>query len=161
MQHRGQEAAGIVASNNGKLKGHRDLGLLTDVFKDERQFDRLKGEAAIGHVRYSTAGRNGIENIQPFLFQFHNEELALAHNGNLINATTLREELEDDGAIFHSNSDTEILMHLIRRSGRDTLMERVKESLNKVKSSLMWLSYFLFFSLFSTVYIKTLESFLP
>jgi amidophosphoribosyltransferase len=139
LQHRGQEGAGIVASNRGKLKGHRDLGLLTDVFKDERQFDRLKGDAAIGHVRYSTAGRNGIQNIQPFLFEFHDEELALAHNGNLINATTLRKELEVGGAIFHSNSDTEILMHLIRRSERATLMERVKESLNKVKGAFAYL----------------------
>lgn len=114
LQHRGQEGAGIVTNRNGRLKGHRDLGLLSEVFKDERELTRLSGEAGIGHVRYSTAGSNSILNIQPFLFKFHDEELALAHNGNLINAVSLRQELEQDGAIFHSNSDTEILMHLIR-----------------------------------------------
>src|SRR4051794_30406601 len=118
LQHRGQDGAGIVVSNKGNLKGHNGLGLLTDVFKDERQIDGLKGEAAIGHVRYGTAGSNEIKNIQPILFEFHDEEFALAHNGNLTNATTLRKELEDDGAIFSSKSDAEILMHLIRRSER-------------------------------------------
>ena len=139
LQHRGQEGAGIVASHKERLKGHRDRGLLTDVFKDERQFERLKGEAAIGHVYYGRAGANGIENIQPFLFEFHDEEFALANNGHLINGTTLRIELEDNGAIFSSNSDTEILMHLIRRSKKDTLKERIKESLNKVKGAFSFL----------------------
>lgn len=135
LQHRGQEGAGIVTNHNGRLKGHRDLGLLSEVFKDERELQRLSGEAGIGHVRYSTAGNNSILNIQPFLFKFHDEELALAHNGNLINALSLRQELEDDGAIFHSNSDTEVLMHLIRRSKQDTLLGRLKESLNTVKGA--------------------------
>lgn len=139
LQHRGQEGAGMVTSNNGKLKGHRGMGLLTDVFKDERQFERLKGEMAIGHVWYGTADRSGMENIQPFLFQFHDEEFALANNGHLINGTTLRTELEDHGAIFSSNSDTEILMHLIRRSKKDTLMERIKESLNTIKGAFTYL----------------------
>ncbi|WP_338473213.1 amidophosphoribosyltransferase [Niallia sp. XMNu-256] len=139
LQHRGQEGAGIVASDKGKLNGHRGVGLLTDVFKDERQFNRLKGETAIGHVRYGAADKNGMENIQPFLFQFHDEEFALANNGHLINGTTLRIELEDHGAIFSSNSDTEILMHLIRRSKKDTLKERMKESLNKIKGAFTFL----------------------
>lgn len=135
LQHRGQEGAGIVTNRNGRLKGHRDLGLLSEVFKDERELIRLSGEAGIGHVRYSTAGSNSILNIQPFLFKFHDEELALAHNGNLINAVSLRQELEQSGAIFHSNSDTEILMHLIRKSKQDTLIDRIKESLNTVKGA--------------------------
>ncbi|GMR70532.1 amidophosphoribosyltransferase [Aerococcus viridans] len=135
LQHRGQEGAGIVTNRNGRLKGHRDLGLLSEVFKDERELIRLSGEAGIGHVRYSTAGSNSILNIQPFLFKFHDEELALAHNGNLINAVSLRQELEQAGAIFHSNSDTEILMHLIRKSKQDTLIDRIKESLNTVKGA--------------------------
>lgn len=135
LQHRGQEGAGIVTNRNGRLKGHRDLGLLSEVFKDERELTRLSGEAGIGHVRYSTAGSNSILNIQPFLFKFHDEELALAHNGNLINAVSLRQELEQAGAIFHSNSDTEILMHLIRKSKQDTLIDRIKESLNTVKGA--------------------------
>jgi amidophosphoribosyltransferase len=139
LQHRGQEGAGIVVSQDGNLKGHHGLGLLTDVFKEERQIDGLKGEAAIGHVLYSTDGINGLRNIEPFIFKFHDEELALAHSGNLTNAATLRKELEKDGAIFSSSSDAEVLMHLIRRSKKDTLIERVKESLNKVKGAFSFL----------------------
>ena len=139
LQHRGQEGAGIVVSQDGNLKGHHGLGLLTDVFKEERQIDGLKGDAAIGHVLYSTDGINGMKNIQPFIFKFYDEEIALAHNGKLTNAATLRKELEDEGAIFSSSSDTEILMHLIRRSKKDTLIERVKESLNKVKGAFAYL----------------------
>lgn len=139
LQHRGQEGAGIIASHNGHLKGHHGLGLLTDVFKQESLFEVLKGQAAIGHVRYGTAGSNEIKNVQPFLFEFHDEKWALAHNGNLTNATTLRKELEDDGAIFSSNSDSEILIHLIRRSKKEALLERVKESLNKIKGAFSYL----------------------
>ena len=139
LQHRGQEGAGIVVSQDGNLRGHHGLGLLTDVFKEERQIDGLKGDAAIGHVLYSTDGINGMKNIQPFIFKFYNEEVALAHKGKLTNAMTLRKELEDEGAIFSSSSDTEILMHLIRRSKKDTLIERVKESLNKVKGAFAYL----------------------
>ena len=139
LQHRGQEGAGIVVSQDGNLRGHHGLGLLTDVFKEERQIDGLKGDAAIGHVLYSTDGINGMKNIQPFIFKFYNEEVALAHKGKLTNAATLRKELEDEGAIFSSSSDTEILMHLIRRSKKDTLIERVKESLNKVKGAFAYL----------------------
>ena len=139
LQHRGQEGAGIVVSQEGNLKGHHGLGLLTEVFKEERQIDGLKGESAIGHVLYSTDGINGMKNIQPFIFKFYDEEITLAHNGKLTNAATLRKELEDEGAIFSSSSDTEILMHLIRRSKKDTLIERVKESLNKVKGAFAYL----------------------
>jgi amidophosphoribosyltransferase len=139
LQHRGQEGAGIVVSQDGNLRGHHGLGLLTDVFKEERQIDGLKGDAAIGHVLYSTDGINGMKNIQPFIFKFYDEEVALAHKGKLTNAATLRKELEDEGAIFSSSSDTEILMHLIRRSKKDTLIERVKESLNKVKGAFAYL----------------------
>lgn len=139
LQHRGQEGAGIVTNDNGYLRGHRDLGLLSEVFKDERDLNRLSGDAGIGHVRYSTAGSNNILNIQPFLFKFHDEQVALAHNGNLINATTLREQLENDGAIFHSNSDTEVLMHLIRRSKKEGFVERLKEALNQVKGAFAYL----------------------
>ncbi|MBB6444488.1 amidophosphoribosyltransferase [Bacillus benzoevorans] len=139
LQHRGQEGAGIVVSQDGNLKGHHGLGLLTEVFKEERQIERLKGEAAIGHVLYSMDGSSGMRNIQPFIFKFHDEELALAHSGNLTNGATLRRELENEGAIFSSTSDTEILMHLIRRSKKDTLIERVKESLNKVKGAFDYL----------------------
>ena len=139
LQHRGQEGAGIVANQQGKLAGHRDLGLLAEVFSDERLLQRLTGEAAIGHVRYATAGNGSVDNIQPFLFKFFDQQIGLAHNGNLTNAKSLRKSLESEGAIFHSNSDTEILMHLIRRSGQANLLDRIKEALNQVKGGFAYL----------------------
>lgn len=139
LQHRGQEGAGIVSNYAGKLLGHRNLGLLSEVFSDETKLDKLKGSAAIGHVRYATAGNGGVDNIQPFLFKFYDCQIALAHNGNLTNAKTLRKKLEEDGAIFHSNSDTEILMHLIRKSNQSTLLEQLKEALNQVKGGFAYL----------------------
>ncbi|GCF94542.1 amidophosphoribosyltransferase [Enterococcus florum] len=139
LQHRGQEGAGIVSNSEGKLLGHRDLGLLSEVFKDDRQLEQLTGHAAIGHVRYATAGNGSVDNIQPFLFKFYDGQIALAHNGNLTNAKSLRNELEKDGAIFHSNSDTEILMHLIRRSHQPSFLERLKEALNAVKGGFAYL----------------------
>lgn len=139
LQHRGQEGAGIVTNDAGKLNGHRDLGLLAEVFSDERVLQRLTGDAAIGHVRYATAGNGSVDNIQPFLFKFFDQQIGLAHNGNLTNAKSLRKSLEKAGAIFHSNSDTEILMHLIRRSEEPLFMDRVKESLNQVKGGFAYL----------------------
>jgi len=139
LQHRGQEGAGIVSNDQGRLRGHRDLGLLSEVFSDENKLTKLKGNAAIGHVRYATAGNGSVDNIQPFLFKFYDSQIALAHNGNLTNAKTLRRELEKDGAIFHSNSDTEILMHLIRRSQQPTLNGQLKEALNQVKGGFAYL----------------------
>ena len=132
LQHRGQEGAGIVSNDNGHLIGHRGTGLLTQVFSDEREIERLKGDKAIGHVRYATAGSGGTDNIQPFIFRFHDGDVALCHNGNLTNCPSLRRKLEDEGAIFHSNSDTEVLMHLIRRSMQRTFMDKLKEALNTV-----------------------------
>ncbi|EGC68647.1 MULTISPECIES: amidophosphoribosyltransferase [Enterococcus] len=139
LQHRGQEGAGIVTNDAGKLNGHRDLGLLAEVFSDERVLQRLTGDAAIGHVRYATAGNGSVDNIQPFLFKFFDQQIGLAHNGNLTNAKSLRKSLEEAGAIFHSNSDTEILMHLIRRSEEPLFMDRVKEALNQVKGGFAYL----------------------
>ena len=115
LQHRGQEGAGIVSNDNGHLIGHRGTGLLTQVFSDEREIERLKGDKAIGHVRYATAGSGGTDNIQPFIFRFHDGDVALCHNGNLVNARELREELELGGAIFHTTSDTEVISYLITR----------------------------------------------
>ncbi|OJG79412.1 amidophosphoribosyltransferase [Enterococcus ratti] len=139
LQHRGQEGAGIVSNNHGKLSGYRDLGLLSEVFKDQRKLTALSGQAAIGHVRYATAGNGSVDNIQPFLFKFYDQSIGLAHNGNLTNARSLRKSLEKEGAIFHSNSDTEILMHLIRRSEKATLLEKLKEALNEVKGGFAYL----------------------
>lgn len=139
LQHRGQEGAGIVSLENNRLHGHRGLGLLHEVFANPDLLTQLKGHSAIGHVRYGTSGGGDIINIQPFLFRFYNAEMALAHNGNLINAKTLRKELEEDGAIFHSNSDTEILMHLIRRSNKDTFIDKLSEALTIVKGGFAYL----------------------
>lgn len=139
LQHRGQEGAGIVSNDNGHLIGHRGLGLLTQVFSDEHEIERLKGDKAIGHVRYATSGSGSVDNIQPFLFRFHDGDVALGHNGNLTNCVSLRRQLEDEGAIFHSNSDTEVLMHLIRRSNAPTFMDKLKEALNKVHGGFAYL----------------------
>lgn len=139
LQHRGQEGAGIVANNSGKLDGHRDLGLLAEVFQKQEQLNALEGTAAIGHVRYATAGTGSVDNIQPFLFKFYDSQIGLAHNGNLTNAKRLRKQLEREGAIFHSNSDTEILMHLIRKSTAVSFLDKLKESLNLVKGGFAYL----------------------
>ncbi|KRN76952.1 amidophosphoribosyltransferase [Weissella minor] len=134
LQHRGQEGAGIVAKQaDGRLWQERGLGLLSEVFSDPRRMLNLTGEAAIGHVRYATAGNHGIENIQPFMVNFSDMQIALAHNGNITNAQTLKQELEDEGAIFQSSSDTEILLHLIRRSKAPTFDEKLKEALLRLR----------------------------
>ncbi|MGT2888444.1 amidophosphoribosyltransferase [Streptococcus didelphis] len=139
LQHRGQEGAGIVANDAGYLRQHRDTGLLSDVFKNQSDLDKLKGNAAIGHVRYATAGRASITNIQPFLYHFTDGQFGLCHNGNLTNALSLKKELEKDGAIFNASSDTEILMHLIRRSHHPEFLGKVKEALNTVKGGFAYL----------------------
>ena len=134
LQHRGQEGAGIVVSDGEILKGERGLGLLTEAIKGD-QMDQLKdGHNAIGHVRYATSGNKGIENIQPFLYHFYDMSVAICHNGNLINAQTLRQYLEKHGAIFHSSSDTEVIMHLIRRSKAPTFEEALKRACDKLKA---------------------------
>ncbi|MGV3011619.1 amidophosphoribosyltransferase [Streptococcus thoraltensis] len=139
LQHRGQEGAGIVSNDKGALKGYRDTGLLSEVFKNPADLEGLTGNAAIGHVRYATAGSADIRNIQPFLYNFHDGQFGLCHNGNLTNAISLRKELEKQGAIFNASSDTEILMHLIRRSHNPSFMGKVKEALSTVKGGFAYL----------------------
>lgn len=139
LQHRGQEGAGILANDRGKFKRHHGLGLLAEVFKQQENLDKLVGQAAIGHLRYATSGASSINNIQPFHFRFSDMKAGLAHNGNLTNAVSLRKELEHHGAIFASTSDTEILMHLIRRSQQADLMDKIKEALNRVKGGFAYL----------------------
>lgn len=140
LQHRGQEGVGIVSKKaDGRLWQERGLGLLSEVFADPRRMMNLIGDSAIGHVRYATAGSNGIENIQPFMVNFSDMQIALAHNGNITNAKTLRQELEDEGAIFQSSSDTEILLHLIRRSKALTFDEKLQEALLKLRGGFAFL----------------------
>lgn len=139
LQHRGQEGAGIVSSDGEKLYQHRDRGLLSKVFADEADLDKLVGDRAIGHVSYSTTGNNSIANVQPFLFHFYDGEIALAHNGNLVNAVSLRRQLEEAGAVFQSTSDSEILMHLLRQNKHLGLIPALKKSLNQVHGGFAFL----------------------
>lgn len=139
LQHRGQEGAGILSNDEGKLLRHRDTGLVTEVFNRPSKLTKLTGQAAIGHVRYATAGEASIDNIQPFRFNFYDMQLGLAHNGNLTNTASLKRELEASGAIFSSSSDTEILAHLIRRSHNPNFMGKVKEALSTVQGGFAYL----------------------
>ena len=139
LQHRGQEGGGIVSNDKQVLRGHRDLGLISEVFRDKKKLENLVGSSAIGHVRYATSGSNNIQNIQPFLFHFYDMSVGICHNGNLINAKTLRRELEQDGAIFHSSSDTEVLIHLIRRSKEKGFKAQLKDALCKIKGGFTYL----------------------
>ena len=139
LQHRGQEGAGIVSSDGQRLHQYRNRGLLAEVFADQKDLDRLVGQSAIGHVRYGTSGNNSVANIQPFLFRFHDGDIALAHNGNLTNAKSLKYQLEDQGAVFQSTSDTEILIHLIRQKRELGFIDALKASLNEVKGGFAFL----------------------
>lgn len=139
LQHRGQEGGGIVSNDKQVLRGYRDLGLISEVFRDKKKLENLLGSSAIGHVRYATSGSNNIQNIQPFLFHFYDMSVGICHNGNLINAKTLRRELEQDGAIFHSSSDTEVLIHLIRRSKEKGFKAQLKDALCKIKGGFTYL----------------------
>ena len=121
LQHRGQESAGIVAGDGERLWLEKGMGLVNDVFTDER-LDRLVGDKAMGHVRYSTAGDTVAANAQPILIECHRGPIALAHNGNLVNAAILRQELEAAGSIFQSTSDTEVILHLYARSHLDQVL---------------------------------------
>jgi amidophosphoribosyltransferase len=115
LQHRGQESAGIVASDGETLHVHRDMGLVADVFTAD-VLSRLKGGAAIGHVRYSTAGGSHVKNAQPIAVQYAGGAVAVAHNGNLVNAEALRFDLENQGSIFTASTDTEVIVHLLARA---------------------------------------------
>ena len=142
LQHRGQEGAGILANDQGTLRRHRDTGLLSEVFRNPLNLEKLTGSSAIGHVRYATAGEASVDNIQPFLFRFQDTQFGLAHNGNLTNAQSLKSELEKNGAIFSSTSDSELLAHLIRRSHNPSFMGKIKEALNTVKGGFAYLMLF-------------------
>ncbi|MCA1056165.1 amidophosphoribosyltransferase [Rossellomorea aquimaris] len=138
LQHRGQEGTGIVVSDGDTLRGHKGEGLVTEVFQ-EGSIEKLTGYGAIGHVRYATAGGGGYENVQPLLFNSQSGGLALAHNGNLVNANALKHQLEGQGSIFQTTSDTEVLAHLIKRSGYHQLKDRVKNALTMLKGAYAFL----------------------
>ncbi len=135
LQHRGQEAAGIVAiDNDGTARIHKGMGLVADALK-EAQLRDLKGSTAIGHARYSTFGESELRNAQPALVTYRMGKLALSHNGNLTNARVLRERLVDEGAIFQSTMDSEVIVHLIARSQLEDVDAQVLEALNQVEGA--------------------------
>lgn len=135
LQHRGQEAAGIVSTDAKQFYSHRALGLVGDHFNSADVIHRLKGMAAIGHNRYSTTGETLLRNVQPLFAEFSFGGFSLAHNGNLTNAYTLRRELIHRGAIFQSTSDTEVIVHLIATSQAGTVEDRVIDALRKVQGA--------------------------
>jgi amidophosphoribosyltransferase len=134
LQHRGQESAGIVASNGEALISHRGMGLVADIF-DEDILARLKGRLAIGHNRYSTSGSTVLKNCQPFVVEWAQGALAIAHNGNLVNADELRTKLEERGSIFQSTVDSEVIVHLIAASTEGTLVGRITDALSQVRGA--------------------------
>jgi amidophosphoribosyltransferase len=135
LQHRGQEAAGIVSFNEGRFHSERRLGLVGDHFTSKKTIERLKGQSALGHVRYSTTGETILRNVQPLFAELAAGGIAVAHNGNLTNGLTLRRELIAQGAICQSTSDTEVILHLVARSQRPRLIERFIEALRQLEGA--------------------------
>ena len=132
LQHRGQESAGIVSIDRELgARPHKGMGLVSEVF-DEAALSYLTGDTALGHVRYSTAGPSALRNAQPVLVNYRHGDLALAHNGNLTNACELREELSAEGAIFQTDSDTEVVIHLIARAGDADEVDRVMGAFRRI-----------------------------
>ena len=134
LQHRGQESAGIVTSDGEGRHNQREIGLVSDIFTEE-VLSGLPGQSSIGHVRYSTTGSSHPKNMQPIVINYFRGALAIAHNGNLTNAKTLRDELEESGAIFQSTTDTEVIVHLIAKSKEETLVKRIIEALHRCKGA--------------------------
>lgn len=134
LQHRGQEGSGIVSSNGEDFFHEKGMGLVADIYT-KPVLKRLPGQMAIGHNRYSTAGESSLKNVQPLIVNFAFGNLALAHNGNLINASMLRSELEAYGAIFQSTADSEVIIHLIAHSRAETLLARVIDALSQVRGA--------------------------
>src|SRR5438132_56527 len=134
LQHRGQESAGIVTSDGMTLHPYKAMGLVADIFTEEA-LSQLHGTLAIGHTRYSTAGDSALLNAQPILVQSNKGRVALAHNGNLVNAPEIRSRLETQGSIFQTNSDTEVIVHLIALSKEHTLPEAMADALRRVEGA--------------------------
>jgi amidophosphoribosyltransferase len=134
LQHRGQESAGIAASNGEQLQLHKAMGLVSDIFTAEA-LARVPGSLAIGHTRYSTAGDSALLNAQPIMVECNKGKIALAHNGNLTNAIEVHAQLEQQGSIFQTTSDTEVVVHLIARSREQTLPDAVADSLRRIEGA--------------------------
>ncbi len=134
LQHRGQEGAGIVASDGQRLVAERDMGLVSEIFTRER-IAKLPGPMAMGHNRYSTTGSSKLENVQPILVNYALGPMSVAHNGNLVNAQFIRDQLEAYGSIFHTTSDTEVVVHLIANSRFPTFEERIVDALSQIRGA--------------------------
>jgi amidophosphoribosyltransferase len=134
LQHRGQESAGIVASDGGRMHVHKAMGQVADIFTEE-VLSKLPGNLAIGHTRYSTTGDSAVLNAQPIMVDCNKGMIALAHNGNLVNAWEIRARLEAQGSIFQTTSDTEVIVHLIAQSKEHTLPEAVCDALRRIEGA--------------------------
>ncbi|KAI5081239.1 hypothetical protein GOP47_0004422 [Adiantum capillus-veneris] len=134
LQHRGQEGAGIVTSNNGSLRAITGMGLVSEVF-DESKLNELPGTSSIGHVRYSTAGASALKNVQPFVAGYRFGSLAVAHNGNIVNYHSLRAALEENGSIFNTCSDTEVVLHLIAISKSRPFLQRIVNACEQLEGA--------------------------
>ncbi|MES2677599.1 MAG: amidophosphoribosyltransferase [Pseudomonadota bacterium] len=135
LQHRGQEAAGVVACHNGNFAMHFADGLVGDNFNSSEIVNKLQGDIAIGHVRYSTAGKKTARNYQPIFAEFSFGCLAIAHNGNLTNAAVLRKSLIERGSIFQSSMDTEVIIHLIALSQKNTLIDKIVDAISQIEGA--------------------------
>lgn len=134
LQHRGQESAGIVTHDDGKHHTHLGMGLVADIFK-QTALESLRGQHALGHVRYSTTGSSSLANAQPLLCEYRGGWVAVAHNGNLINWSELRNNLESQGSIFRTTTDSEILVHLLARSRQEHFLDALTESLQELRGA--------------------------
>src|SRR5215468_5781523 len=134
LQHRGQESAGIAASDNGKMAIYKAMGLVADVF-NATTLPRLPGSLAIGHTRYSTTGDSALLNAQPIMVECNKGKIALAHNGNITNAHEVHAHLEQQGSIFQTTSDTEVVVHLIARSREHTLPDAMADALRRIEGA--------------------------
>jgi amidophosphoribosyltransferase len=134
MQHRGQESSGISTADGTKIHLVKKRGLVTDIF-DEDAFEELKGDCAIGHNRYSTAGSDSLFDAQPVFARYKLGEISVAHNGNLVNKNEVRNRLIEQGAIFQTGMDTENIVHLIAKSQKDTLVDRIKDMITKIEGA--------------------------
>ncbi|HFL2476729.1 TPA: amidophosphoribosyltransferase [Clostridioides difficile] len=134
MQHRGQESCGLALLDDGEIKYKKDMGLVGDVFK-ENELSKLKGNIGIGHVRYSTAGGSHVSNCQPLVGSCRKRQLAIAHNGNLVNANYLKDMLEEDGYMFQTNSDTEVILYILARYYKGDIVESLKVTMDYIKGA--------------------------
>jgi amidophosphoribosyltransferase len=135
LQHRGQESVGVATSNGDNIHVLKRMGLVTELNREEKEIQGMIGTASIGHVRYSTTGNSNINNAQPMVVSTKRGPIAVAHNGNIVNAPEIRARMEEEGSIFQSTSDTEIILHLIARSRKPTLTEAISETLAQLTGS--------------------------